>query len=122
MPVDTHVQVYKDFTPELSAFDNPDKVYDEFTLEPSPVENLVQVYEKFTPEPILVDTHDQRLDEITHASIPQTQQGHGKTFESYCGISSSRSLRRMVAILESRNHRLKEKLHEYTILDQYIKT
>jgi hypothetical protein len=97
-------------------------VYDEPTPELSPVDNPVQVYDEFTPEPSLVDTHDQRPDEFTHASGPQTQQGHGKTFESYCEISSSKSLRPMVARLESRNHRLKEKLHEYTILDRHIKT
>jgi hypothetical protein len=122
MPVDTPAQVYKEFTPELSPVDNPDQVYDEPTPELSPVDNPVQVYDEFTPEPSPVDTHDQRPDEFTHASSPQTQQGHGKTFESYCEISSSKSLRPMVARLESRNHRLKEKLHEYTILDRHIKT
>ena len=122
MPTDTPAQMYKDFTPELSPVDNPDQVYDEPTLELSPVNNPVQVYDEFTPEPSPIDTHDQRPYDFTHASSPQTQQGHGKTFESYCEISSSRSLRPMVARLESMNHRLKEKLHEYTILDRHIKT
>jgi hypothetical protein len=44
------------------------------------------------------------------------------TFETYYEISSSRSLRSMVVKLENRNHRLKEKLHEYAILDRHIKT
>jgi hypothetical protein len=120
--VDTPVQVYKEFTPELSPVENPDQVYDEFTLELSPDNYLVQVYDEFTPEPSPVDTHDQRPDDFTHASSPPIQQGHGKIFESYYEISSSKSLRPMVARLESRNHRLKEKLHEYTILDRHIKT
>jgi hypothetical protein len=122
MPADTHTHVYKEFTPELIPVDNPDQVYDEPTLELSPVNNHVQVYNEFTPEPSPVDTHDQRPDELTHASSPQKQQGHGKTFEYYCEISSSKSLRPMVARLESINHRLKENLHEYTILDRHIKT
>ena len=120
--VDNPDQVYKEFTPKLSPVDNPDQVYDEPTPKLSPVDNPIQVYDEFTPEPSLVDTHDQRPYEFTHASSPQTQQGHGKTFESYCEISSSKSLRPMLAILESRNHRLKEKLHEYTVLDWRIKT
>jgi hypothetical protein len=122
MPMYTPVQVYKEFTPELSPVDNPDQVYDEFTPELSPVDNPVQVYDEFTSEPSPIDTHDQRSDDFTHASSPQIQQGHGKTFESNYEFSSSRSLRPMVARLESRNHRLKKKLHEYTILDRHIKT
>jgi hypothetical protein len=75
-------------------------------------------------EPIRVptDTPAQSPDEFTHASSPQTQPGQDKTFETYCEISSSKSLRPMVARLESRNNRLKEKLHEYTVLDRHIKT
>jgi hypothetical protein len=121
MQMDTPIQVYKEFTPELSPVDNPDQVYNKLTPKLSPVKNPIQVYDKFTPEPSPFDTHDKRQDEFTHASSPQKQQGHGKTFESYCEISSSRSLRPMVARLESRNHRLKEKLHEYTILYRHIK-
>jgi hypothetical protein len=79
------------------------------------------MYQEFTPEPSPVDTHDPSPNDFTHASSPQTQQGHGKTFESYCEISSSKSLRPMLARLESRNNRLKEKIHEYTILDRHIK-
>jgi hypothetical protein len=94
MPTDTLARTYKEFTPKLSPVNNSDPV----------------------------DTHDQSPDEFTHASSPQTQLGHDKTFESYCEISSSKSLRPMVARLESRNNKLKEKLHEYTILDRHIKT
>jgi hypothetical protein len=119
--VDTPVQVHDKFTHELSPVDNPVQVHDKLTPEPSPVDKPVQEYDEFTHEPSPVDTHVQRPDEFTHASSPQTQQGHGKTFESYCEISSSRSLRPMVVRLENKNHRLKEKLHEYTILDRHIK-
>jgi hypothetical protein len=93
MPTYTLARTYQEFTPELSPVDNSDPV----------------------------DTHDQSLDEFTHASSPQTQPRHDKTFESYCEISSSKSLRPMVARLESRNNKLKEKLHEYTVLDRHIK-
>jgi hypothetical protein len=94
--------------------------------------NLVDTYERspdeFTPE-LSPDHHSDRVntpaqspDEFTHASSPQPQPGHDQTFETYCEISSSRSLKPMVARLESRNNRLKEKLHEYTVLDRHIKT
>jgi hypothetical protein len=122
MLVDTPVQVYEEFTHELSPVNNPVQVYDDFTPEPSPVDTLVQVYDDFTHESSPVNTHVQRPDEFTHASNPQTQQGRGKTFESYYEISSSRSLRPMVVKLENKNHSLKEKLHEYTILGRHIKT
>jgi hypothetical protein len=102
--------------------DTPFQVYDEFTHEPSPVDTPIQVYDKFTHEPSPVDTPVQVYGEFTHDSSPQTQQGRGNTFESYCEISSSRSLRPMVVRLENRNRRLKEKLHEYAILDRHIKT
>jgi hypothetical protein len=72
--------------------DTPVHVYDEFTHEPSLVDTPVQVYDEFTHESSLVDTPIQRLDDFTHESSPQTQEGRGNTFESYCEISSSRSL------------------------------
>jgi polyhydroxyalkanoate synthesis regulator protein len=49
MLVDTPVQVYEEFTHELSPVNNPVQVYDEFTPEPSPVDTPVQVYDEFTP-------------------------------------------------------------------------
>jgi hypothetical protein len=73
MPVDTHVQVYEEFTHELSPVDNPVQVYDEFTPEPSPVDNPIQEYDEFTHESSPVNTHVQRPNEFTHASSPQTQ-------------------------------------------------
>jgi hypothetical protein len=121
-PNNTHVQMYEEFTHEPSPVDTPVQVYDEFTHEPSPVDTPVQVYDEFTHESSPVNTPIQRPDEFTHVSSPQTKQGHGKKFESYYEISSSRSLRPMVIILENMNQRLKEKLHEYAILDQHIKT
>ena len=72
-----------------------------------PVDTLVQVYDEFTYESGPVDTPIQRPDEFTHEYNPQTQQGHGKTFKSYCEISSSRSLRPMVVRLKNMNNRLK---------------
>jgi hypothetical protein len=117
VPTNTPARIQRDFTPEPSLVDNPDPVDtyerspDEFTLELSPDHNS---------DP--VNTPAQSPDEFTHASGPQPQPGHDKTFETYCEISSSRSLKPMVARLESRNNRLKEKLHEYTVLDRHIKT
>ena len=94
VPTDTPTQIHREFTPKISPDHNPDPV----------------------------DTPAQSPDEFTHASSPQTQPGHDKTFESYCEISSSKSLKPMVARIESRNNRLKEKLQEFTILDRHIKT
>jgi hypothetical protein len=112
----------------------PARIQREFTPAPSPDHNFdpVDTYEcspdEFTPE--LSPNHDsdrantpaQSPDEFTHASSPQPQPGHDQMFETYCEISSSRSLKPMVARLESRNNRLKEQLHEYTVLDRHIKT
>jgi hypothetical protein len=94
IPVDTYERSPDEFTPELSPDHDSDRV----------------------------NTPAQSPDEFTHASSPQPQPGHDQTFETYCEISSSRSLKPMVARLESRNNRLKEKLHEYTVLDRHIKT
>ena len=55
-------------------------------------DNVPEEIAQDKPIEIPVDTHVQVYDEFTHESNPQTQQGHGKTFESYCEISSSRSL------------------------------
>jgi hypothetical protein len=85
-------------------------------------ENVPEEIVQDKPVEIPVDTPVQVPDEFTHESNPQTQQGHCETFKSYCEISSSRSLRPMVVRLENMNHRLKEKLHEYAILDRHIKT
>jgi hypothetical protein len=85
-------------------------------------ENVPEEIVQDNPVEIPVDTPVQEPDEFTHESSPQTQQGRCETFKSYCEISSSRSLRPMVVRLKNMNNRLKEKLHEYDILDRHIKT
>jgi hypothetical protein len=77
--------------------------------------------EQNEPIPVPTSTPARIQREFTHASDPQPQPGQDQTFETYCEISSSQSLKPMVARLESRNNKLKEKLQEYTILDRHIK-
>jgi hypothetical protein len=140
VPTGTPARMQREFTTEPSPVDNPDPVdtYErspnEFTVELSPAHNFdpVDTYERspdeFTPELCpdhnsdRVNTPAQSPDEFTHESSPQPQPGHDQTFETYCEISSSRSLKPMAARLERKNNRLKEKLHEYTVLDRHIKT
>jgi hypothetical protein len=117
VPTGTPARIQREFTPEPSPVDNPDPVD---TYERSPDEFTPELSPDHNSDP--VNTPAQSPDEFTHASSPQPQPGHDKTFETYCEISSSRSLKPMVARLESRNNRLKEKLQEYTILDRHIKT
>jgi hypothetical protein len=73
----------QDNVPEEIAQDKPIEI---------PVDTPVQESDEFTHESSPVNTPVQEPDEFTHESSPQTQQGHCKTFESYCEISSSRSL------------------------------
>jgi hypothetical protein len=134
VPTGTPVQMQRESTPGPSPVDTYERSPNEFTPELSPDHNFdpVDTYERspdeFTPE--LSPNHDsdrvhtpaQSPDEFTHASSPQAQPGQEKTFETHCEISSSRSLKPMVTKLESKNNRLKEKLHEYTVLDRHIKT
>jgi hypothetical protein len=134
VPTGTPVQMQRESTPGPSPVDTYERSPNEFTPELSPDHNFdpVDTYERspdeFTPE--LSPNHDsdrvhtpaQSPDEFTHASSPQAQPGQEQTFETHCEISSSRSLKPMVTKLESKNNRLKEKLHEYTVLDRHIKT
>jgi hypothetical protein len=134
VPIGTPVQMQRDSTPELSRVDTYEHSPNKFTPELSPNHNFdpVDTYEcspdEFTLElnpdhnSYRVHTPAQSPDKYTHASSPQAQPGQDPTFETYCEISSRRSLKPMVAKLESKNNRLKEKLHEYTVLDRHIKT
>jgi hypothetical protein len=134
VPTGTPVQMQRESTPGPSPVDTYERSPNEFTPELSPDHNFdpVDTYERspdeFTPElspnhnSDRVHTPAQSPDEFTHASSPQAQPGQDQTFETHCEISSSRSLKPMVAKLESKNNRLKEKLHEYTVLDRHIKT
>jgi hypothetical protein len=116
-PDDTYERSPNEFTPELSRDHNFDPVdtyersLDEFTTELSPNHDFDRIH-----------TPSQSPDKFTHASSPPTQPGQEKTFETHYDISSSRSLKPMVTKLQRRNNRLKEKLHEYTVLDRHIKT
>jgi hypothetical protein len=63
----------------------------------------------------------QSPEELTQASSPSPQPSQDQTFETHCQLSSSRTLKPLVTKLESRNNRLKEKLHEYRVLDRHVK-
>ena len=115
VPIGTPTRIQREFTPEPSPVDNPDPV-DTSELSPDhpdPIDTYERSPNEFTPE--ISPNHDsdrantptQSPDEFTHASSPQPQPGHDQTFETYCEISSSRSLKPMVARLESRNNMLK---------------
>jgi hypothetical protein len=147
--IGTPTRVQREFTPEPNPVDNPDPAdtYELSPNHPGPVDNPnpadtselspdhpgpVDTHERspdeFTPE-LSPDHHSdpaatpaQSPDEFTHASSPQPQPGQDQTFETYCEISSSRSLKPMVEKLEGRNNRLREKIQEFTILDRHIKT
>jgi hypothetical protein len=93
-PTDTYEHTPDQFTPGCSSDHNSDKFH-------TPVQS---------PE------------ELTHASSPSPQPGQDQTIETHCQLSSSRILKPMVTKLESRNSRLKEKLHEYRVLDRHVKT
>jgi hypothetical protein len=134
VPTGTSVQMPKEPTPEPSPANTYEQIPNEYTHELSPDRNFdpVDTYEhspeQFTPE-FSSDHNSDRFhtpaqspEEFTHASSPPAQPEQEKTFETHCEISSSRSLKPMVAKLESKNNRLKEKLHEYRVLDRHVKT
>jgi hypothetical protein len=118
VPTGTPAQIQREFTPSPSPVDNPDPTdtYEFSPDHPGPVDTYEQSPYEFTPE-LSPDHHSnpvatpaQSADEFTHASSPQPQPRQDQTFETYCEISSSRSLKPMVARLERRNNRLKEML------------
>jgi hypothetical protein len=134
VPTGTSVQMPKEPTPGLSPANTYEQSPNEYTHELSPDRNFdpVDTYEhspeQFTPE-FSSDHNSDRFhtpaqspEEFTHASSPPAQPEQEQTFETHCEISSSRSLKPMVAKLESKNNRLKEKLHEYRVLDRHVKT
>jgi hypothetical protein len=138
VPTGTPIQMPREFTPEIDLVDtselnpaHPDPI-DNYELSPDRNFDPVDTYERspdaFTPE-VSSDhnsdrfhTPSQSLEELMHVSSPSPQPGQGQTVETHCKISSSRSLKPMVAKLERKNSRLKEKLHEYIVLDRHIKT
>jgi hypothetical protein len=134
VPTGTSVQMPKELTPEPSPANTYEQIPHEFTHELSPDHNfdLVNTCEhspdQFTSEYSLDHNADifhtpaQSPEEFTHVSSPPAQPGQEQTIETHCEISSSRSLKPMVAKLESKNSRLKEKLHEYRVLDRHVKT
>jgi hypothetical protein len=134
VPTDTSIQMPKEPTPRLSLANTYEQSPNEYTHELIPVRNFdpVDTYEhspeQFTPEFRSDDnsnrfhTPAQSPEEFTHASSPPAQPEQEKTFETHYEISSSWSLKSMMAKLESKNNRLKEKLHEYRVLDRHVKT
>jgi hypothetical protein len=134
VPTTTSVQMPKEPTPEPSPANTYEQSPHEFTHELSPDHNFdpVDTYEhnpaQFTPEfssdhnADSFHTPAQSPEEFTHASSPPAQPEQEQTIETHCELSSSRSLKPMVAKLESKNNRLKEKLHEYRVLDRHVKT
>jgi hypothetical protein len=134
VPTGTSVQMPKEPTPEPSPANTYEQSPNEYPHELSPDRNFdpVDTYEhspdQFTPASSSDHNSDrfhtpaQSPEEFTHASSPPAQPEQEQTFETHCELSSSRSLKPMVAKLESRNNRLKEKLHEYRVLDRHVKT
>jgi hypothetical protein len=147
VPTGTSVQMPKEPTPEPSPantdgpspIDNyelsPNRDFDPVnTCELSPDHNFdpADTYEhspdQFTPASSSGRNSDkfhtpaQSPEEFTHASSPPVQPEQEPTIETHCELSSSRSLKPRVARLENRNNRLKEKLHEYRVLDRHVKT
>jgi hypothetical protein len=125
VPTGTPVQTPRESTPGTSPIDN-------YELSPNRDFDPINTYERspdaFTPD-FSSDHNSDRFhtpaqspEELTHASSPPAQPGQEQTFETHCELSSSRSLKPMVAKLESKNNRLKEKLHEYRVLDRHVKT
>jgi hypothetical protein len=92
-PTDTYEHASDQFTPGCSSYHHSDQFH-------TPVQS---------PE------------ELTQASSPSPQPGQDQTFETHCQLSSSRTLKPLVTKLEGRNNRLKEKLHEYRVLDRHVK-
>jgi hypothetical protein len=138
VPTGTPVQIPRELTPEPHLVDtstlspaHPAPI-DSYELSPDRNFDPADTYErspdaltpKFTPDHDSDRFHTpaQSPEEFTHASSPPAQPEQEKTFETHCELSSSRSLKPMVAKLEGRNNRLKEKLHEYRVLDRHVKT
>jgi hypothetical protein len=134
VPTGTSIQMPKEPTPRPSPANTYEQSPNEYTHELSPDRNFdpVDTYEhnpdQFTPASSSDHNSDrfhtpaQSPEEFTHASSPPAQPEQEQTFETHYEISSSRSLKPMVAKLESKNSRLNEKLHEYRVLDRHVKT
>jgi hypothetical protein len=146
VPASTPVQVPKEPTPGPNSAntDEPHPV-DTSTLSPvhpdsidnqelspdrnfDPTDTYEHTPDQFTPG-CSSDHHSDQFhtpvqspEELTHASSPSPQPGQDQTIETHCQLSSSRTLKPLVTKLESRNSRLKEKLHEYRVLDRHVKT
>jgi hypothetical protein len=137
-PAGTPVQIPKELTPEPHPVDtstlspvHPDSI-DNQELSPDrnfdPTDTYEHTPDQFTPGCSSDHNSDkfhtpvQSPEELTHASSPSPQPGQDQTIETHCQLSSSRTLKPMVTKLESRNSRLKEKLHEYRVLDRHVKT
>jgi hypothetical protein len=109
---------------------HPDSIADQ-ELSPDrnfdPTDTYEHTPDQFTPG-CSSDHHSDQFhtpvqspEEVTHASSPSSQPGQDQTFETHCQLSSSRTLKPLVTKLEGRNNRLKEKLHEYRVLDRHVK-
>jgi hypothetical protein len=110
---------------------HPDSIADQ-ELSPDrnfdPTDTYEHTPDQFTPG-CSSDHHSEQFhtpvqspEELTQASSPSPQLGQDQTIETHCQLSSSRTLKPLVTKLESRNSRLKEKLHEYRVLDRHVKT
>jgi hypothetical protein len=145
-PASTPVQIPKEPTPGPNSAntDEPHPI-DTSTLSPvhsdsiddqelspdrnfDPTDTYEHTPDQFTPG-CSSDHHSDQFhtpvqspEELTHASSPSPQPGQDQTIETHCQLSSSRTLKPLVTKLESRNSRLKEKLHEYRVLDRHVKT
>jgi hypothetical protein len=147
VPTGTSVQMTKEPTPEPSPANtdgpspidnyelspnrdvdpvNPCELSPDHTFDPADTyeHSPVTLTPEFTPDHDSDRFHTpvQSPEELTHASSPPVQPEQEQTIETHCELSSSRSLKPRVARLENRNTRLKEKLHEYRVLDRHVKT
>jgi hypothetical protein len=110
---------------------HPDSIADQ-ELSPDrnfdPTDTYEHTPDQFTPG-CSSDHHSEQFhtpvqspEELTQASIPSPQLGQDQSIETHYRLSSSRTLKPLVTKLEGRNSRLKEKLHEYRVLDRHVKT
>jgi hypothetical protein len=144
-PASTPVQIPKEPTPGPNSANtdephpvntstlspvHPDSIADQ-ELSPDrnfdPTDTYEHTPDQFTPG-CSSDHHSEQFhtpvqspEELTQASSPSPQPGQDQTIETHCQLSSSRTLKPLVTKLESRNSRLKEKLHEYRVLDRHVK-
>jgi hypothetical protein len=135
VPTGTPIQMPRELTPKPHLVDtstlSPTQLdpIDNYELSPDRNFDPVDTYERspdaFTPE-LSSDHNSERFHtpaqspkEFTHASSPPSQPEQEQTFETHCDLSSSRSLKPMVEKLESKNNRLKEKLHDHRVLDRH---